>query len=55
MGWGTWLIPGANDGLILIGMPLPWPCAWLAFLTICASIGLALLARRAFATPIAGH
>ena len=46
MGWGSLLIPGANDGLILIGMPLLWPYAWLAFLTMCASIGLALLTQR---------
>jgi toxin CptA len=43
MGWGTLLIPGSNDGLILIGMPLLWPYAWIAFLTMCASIGAAKL------------
>ena len=47
MGWGSLLIPGSNDGLILVGMPLLWPYAWLAFLTMCVSIGLALLAQRA--------
>jgi toxin CptA len=46
MGWGTLLIPGSNDGLILIGMPLLRPYAWIAFLTMCASIGVALLARQ---------
>lgn len=47
MGWGTLLIPGSNDGLILIGMPLLWPYAWLAFATMCASIALAMrLAAR---------
>jgi toxin CptA len=47
MGWGSLLIPGSNDGLILVGMPLLWPYAWVAFLTMCMSIGLALLAQRA--------
>ena len=47
MGWGSLLIPGSNDGLILVGMPLLWPYAWVAFFTMCASIGLALLAERA--------
>lgn len=56
MGWGTLLIPGSNDGLILIGMPLLWPYAWVAFATMCVSIGAAqwLLRRRtapATATP----
>ena len=49
MAWGTLLIPGANDGLILIGLPLLRPYAWLAFATMCASIALALLAARALA------
>src|SRR5689334_23363912 len=48
MGWGTLLIPGSNDGLILIGMPLLRPYAWIAFLTMCVSIGAALVVQRAF-------
>lgn len=53
MGWGTLLIPGANDGLILVGMPLLWPYAWLAFATMCVSIGAALLVQRAWvAAPV---
>jgi toxin CptA len=51
MGWGTLLIPGGNDGLILVGMPLLWPYAWVAFLTMCITIGLALVVERG----IAGH
>jgi hypothetical protein len=39
MGWGSLLIPGGNDGLILVGMPLLWPYAWVAFATMCVSIG----------------
>jgi toxin CptA len=49
MGWGTLLIPGANDGLILIGLPLLRPYAWLAFATMCLSIALAMLLARAWA------
>jgi toxin CptA len=47
MGWGSLLIPGGNDGLILVGMPLLWPYAWIAFLTMCVSIGAAQLAEKA--------
>jgi toxin CptA len=46
MGWGTLLIPGSNDGLILVGMPLLRPYAWLAFGTMCLSIAAAQLLRR---------
>jgi len=49
MGWGSLLLPGGNDGLILVGMPLGWPYAWLAFATMCATIAAAQLAGRAFA------
>ncbi|MET0961803.1 MAG: YeeE/YedE thiosulfate transporter family protein [Noviherbaspirillum sp.] len=51
MGWGSLLIPGGNDGLVLVGMPLLWPYAWLAFTTMCIAIGLAMLAQKAFAHP----
>jgi hypothetical protein len=47
MGWGSLLIPGGNDGLILVGMPLLWPYAWVAFLAMCTAIGLALVAEKA--------
>jgi toxin CptA len=46
MAWGTLLIPGSNDGLILIGMPLLRPYAWLAFAIMCLTIAVALLASR---------
>lgn len=42
MGLGSVLIPGGNDGLILTGMPLLWPYAWLAFATMIFTIGLFL-------------
>ena len=50
MAWGSALIPGGNDGLILVGIPLLWPYAWLAFLTMCVSIALAKLLGRIFVT-----
>jgi len=54
MGWGSLLIPGGNDGLILVGMPLAWPYAWLAFATMCVAIGTAQLLQRARRTQMAG-
>ena len=49
MGCGSLLIPGGNDGLILVGVPLLWPYAWAAFATMCLVIALSLwiLGRRA--------
>jgi toxin CptA len=44
MGCGSLLIPGGNDGLVLVGMPLLWPYAWLAFAVTCATIAAAQLA-----------
>lgn len=50
MGWGSLLIPGGNDGLILVGLPLLWPFAWLALLamggTIAAAKAVALVHAR---------
>ena len=43
MGWGSLLIPGSNDGLILIGMPLLHPPAWLAFASMFVAIAAAML------------
>jgi len=48
MGWGSLLIPGSNDGLILIGIPLLYPYAWLAFATMFVTIAVALAAQRAW-------
>lgn len=59
MGWGSLLIPGANDGLILVGMPLLWPYAWLAFFTMCVTIGAAMgatmLAKKAVLARLQRH
>jgi uncharacterized membrane protein YedE/YeeE len=46
MAWGSLLIPGSNDGLILIGIPLLYPYAWLAFATMCLTIAAAIMAQR---------
>jgi toxin CptA len=43
MGLGSLMIPGSNDGLILIGMPLLWPHAWLAFAVMCLTIAAAMI------------
>jgi toxin CptA len=48
MGWGSLLIPGSNDGLILIGLPLLRPYAWVAFATMVVAIALAMRAQRAW-------
>lgn len=51
MGLGASLVPGGNDSLILFGMPLLWPNAWLAFACMCvvvmAALRLARLGKRA--------
>ena len=51
MAWGSLLIPGSNDGLILIGMPLLRPYSWLAFATMCVTIAAAQLVARSRAAP----
>lgn len=45
MGIGSAWIPGGNDGLVLMGLPLLAPHAWTAFLTMCGAIALAITAR----------
>jgi toxin CptA len=46
MAWGSLLIPGSNDALILIGIPLLQPYAWLAFAVMVVTIAAALTAQR---------
>lgn len=46
MGWGSQWIPGGNDGLILVGMPLMWPYAWVAFLVMCLTIAALMHAEN---------
>jgi len=45
MAWGSLLIPGSNDGLILIGMPLLWPYAWVGFFIMCVTVGVAQMSQ----------
>ncbi len=45
MGWGSLLIPGSNDGLILIGIPLLRPYAWVAFASMFGAIAAAMLVQ----------
>jgi uncharacterized membrane protein YedE/YeeE len=47
MAWGSLLIPGSNDSLILIGLPLLRPYAWLAFATMFVAIASAMQLQRA--------
>jgi toxin CptA len=51
MGAGTLLIPGSNDGLVLVGLPLLRPYAWVAFATMCLTIALAEKVSRRQARP----
>jgi hypothetical protein len=53
MGWGSLLVPGGNDGLVLLGMPLAWPYAWVAFATMCLTIAAAQVATHRGSTPSA--
>ncbi len=45
MGAGGALIPGGNTGLVLVGMPLLLPYAWLAFTVISVTTYLAIRLR----------
>jgi hypothetical protein len=49
MAWGSLLIPGSNDGLILIGMPLLRPYAWVGIATMCVTIAAAQVLQRRLA------
>jgi toxin CptA len=46
MAWGSLLIPGSNDGLILIGIPLLRPYAWIAFISMFMAIAAAMQLQR---------
>ena len=46
MGAGSVLIPGGNDGLILIGLPLLQPHAWAAIITMGGAIAAGMLIER---------
>ena len=47
MGWGSLLIPGSNDGLIFIGIPLLRPYAWAALASMALAIAALVLLQQA--------
>ncbi len=49
MGWGSLILPGGNDSLILVGMPLLHAHAWLGIGTMCLVIAVMLLIERRWA------
>ena len=51
MAWGSLLLPGGNDGLVLVGMPLLMPYAWLAFATMCVTIAIAHVTMQSLRRP----
>jgi toxin CptA len=46
LGFGGSLVPGANDGLILLGLPLLYPHAWLAFASMLVTIAATLALQQ---------
>jgi toxin CptA len=46
LGFGGSLVPGANDGLILLGLPLLYPHAWLAFASMLFTMAAALIMQH---------
>ena len=46
MGAGSALIPGSNDGVVLLGMPLLFAHAWVAFAAMAVTILVLMLAGR---------
>ena len=46
MGVGSLLIPGSNDGLILVGMPLFYSYAWVGIGVMCLTIVMAIHVER---------
>lgn len=50
MGWGSLLIPGGNDELLLVGIPLLQAYAWVAVASMAVAIALGLAVERWFGT-----
>jgi toxin CptA len=46
LGLGSLWVPGSNDGLLLLGLPLFWPHAWAALAVMMATIALLLQGQR---------
>ena len=55
MGLGAELVPGANDGLLLLGLPMLWPHAWVTVAVMAASIALWLRVPRLVSAFSAGR
>jgi toxin CptA len=51
MGAGSMFVPGSNDGLIMIGLPLLQPHAWIAVLTMVLTIAAPIALARHFRRP----
>ena len=51
MGVGAMLVPGSNDGLIMIGLPLLQPYAWVAVFVMTMSIAASIIVARQFRRP----
>jgi Sulphur transport len=49
MGCGSVLIPGGNDGLTLVGLPMMLPYAWVALVSMALAIICGMLLERRFA------
>ncbi len=47
MGFGAVMIPGGNDALVLLGLPLLQPTAFAAYAAMVATIAFGFIARRA--------
>ena len=51
MGIGGAMIPGGNDGLVLVGLPFLMPYALASLTTMVTVIALAIWARQRFGRP----
>lgn len=51
MGAGGLFVPGTNDGLILVGLPLLQPHAWIAVVTMTLTIAVLIMLARHFRRP----
>ena len=54
LGLGGSLVPGANDGLLLLGLPLLYPHAWLAFTSMLLTIAAALILQHHISAMVRG-
>lgn len=46
LGLSSRLVPGGNDSLVLVGLPLLWPHAWASVVVMCAVIAAVFAAQR---------